>query len=127
MKVLIVDDSRAMRSVIGRLVKKLGHETVEAGHGREALEKLAAGERIDVALVDWNMPLMNGLELVVAVRANPTHANLPLLMVTSETEVERVVAAMEAGADEYLMKPFTDQELATKIEMALSARANRPS
>jgi two-component system chemotaxis response regulator CheY len=127
MKVLIVDDSRAMRSVIGRLVKKLGHETVEAGHGKEALEKLATGEHVDVALVDWNMPLMNGLELVQALRASANHANLPLLMVTSETEVERVVAAMEAGADEYLMKPFTDQELATKIELALAARANRPS
>jgi len=125
MKVLIVDDSRAMRSVIGRLVKKLGHETVEAGHGREALEKLAGAEHIDIALVDWNMPLMNGLELVQAVRANPVHASLPLLMVTSETEIERVVAAIEAGADEYLMKPFTDQELATKLELALAARANR--
>ena len=125
MKVLIVDDSRAMRSVIGRLVKKLGHETVEAGHGREALEKLAGPEHIDIALVDWNMPLMNGLELVQAVRANPVHSSLPLLMVTSETEIERVVAAIEAGADEYLMKPFTDQELATKFELALAARANR--
>jgi two-component system chemotaxis response regulator CheY len=124
MKVLIVDDSRAMRSVIGRLVKKLGHETVEAGHGREALERLAAGP-VDVALVDWNMPLMNGLELVQAVRATPTLSNLPLLMVTSETEMERVVAAMEAGADEYLMKPFTDQELATKIALALAARGSK--
>ena len=121
MKVLIVDDSRAMRSVIGRLVKKLGHETVEAGHGREALERLAAGP-VDVALVDWNMPLMNGLELVQAVRASPELCNMPLLMVTSETEMERVVAAMEAGADEYLMKPFTDQELASKIALALAAR-----
>lgn len=127
MKILIVDDSRAMRSVIGRLVKKLGHETIEAGHGKEALEKLASGEHVDVALVDWNMPLMNGLELVKAVRSTPQHCNLPLLMVTSETEVERVLAAMEAGADEYLMKPFTDQELATKIELAMSSRGNRPT
>jgi two-component system chemotaxis response regulator CheY len=124
MKVLIVDDSRAMRSVIGRLVKKLGHETVEAGHGREALERLAEGP-VDVALVDWNMPLMNGLELVQAVRAIPALSNLPLLMVTSETELERVVAAMQAGADEYLMKPFTDQELASKIALALAARGPR--
>lgn len=125
MKVLIVDDSRAMRAVIGRLVKKLGHETVEAGHGREALEKLAAEGSIDVALVDWNMPLMNGLELVQAVRSSKQHSQLPLLMVTSETELERVVAAMEAGADEYLMKPFTDQELASKIALALAARGNK--
>ena len=124
MKVLIVDDSRAMRSVIGRLVKKLGHETVEAGHGREALERLAEGP-VDVALVDWNMPLMNGLELVQAVRATPSLSNLPLLMVTSETELERVVAALQAGADEYLMKPFTDQELASKIALALAARGPR--
>ena len=124
MKVLIVDDSRAMRSVIGRLVKKLGHETVEAGHGREALERLAEGP-VDVALVDWNMPLMNGLELVQAVRATPSLSNLPLLMVTSETELERVVAALQAGADEYLMKHFTDQELASKIALALAARGPR--
>lgn len=125
MKVLIVDDSKAMRSIIGRIVKKLGHEFVEASDGRDGLAKLDEDRSIELALIDWNMPFVSGVEMVKAVRARPEFSGLPMLMVTSESEVERVLAAMEAGADEYLMKPFTDEELASKIALALSARAEK--
>jgi two-component system chemotaxis response regulator CheY len=125
MKILIVDDSKAMRAIIGRLVRKLGHETVEAAHGREALEKLNAESGIELALVDWNMPYVNGVELVKAVRSTRHLASLPMLMVTSEAEVGRIQVALEAGADEYLMKPFTDEQLVSKIAMAVSARGEK--
>ncbi|MSR63056.1 MAG: response regulator [Planctomycetes bacterium] len=123
MKILIVDDSLAARSFIARMLTKQGHECVMASHGGEALERLTSEEVIELALVDWNMPFMNGLELVKAVRANSRRRDLPMLMVTSECELERVALAFEAGADEYLMKPFTDVELSSKIQLALASRA----
>jgi two-component system chemotaxis response regulator CheY len=113
---LIVDDSRAMRLVMGRYLKELGYEITEAGDGREALVKLEAqAECPDLALVDWNMPQMNGLELVQAMRREPRWSDVRVMMVTSETEGERVETALSAGADEYLMKPFTREILAEKL------------
>jgi two-component system chemotaxis response regulator CheY len=113
---LIVDDSRAMRLVMGRYLKELGYEITEAGDGREALVALESrAERPDLALVDWNMPKMNGLELVQAMRREPRWSEVRVMMVTSETEGERVETALSAGADEYLMKPFTREILAEKL------------
>lgn len=113
---MIVDDSRAMRLVMGRYLKSLGYEVTEAGDGREALNKLSAeGGHFDLALVDWNMPEMDGLSLVRAVRQIPRLKDVRLMMVTSETEGDRVVSALEAGADEYLMKPFTLDVLQEKL------------
>jgi two-component system chemotaxis response regulator CheY len=113
---LIVDDSRAMRLVMGRYLKELGYDVTEAGDGREALVKLEArAEGPDLALVDWNMPQMNGLELVQAMRREPRWSDVRVMMVTSETEGERVETALSAGADEYLMKPFTREILAEKL------------
>ncbi len=117
MKALVVDDSRAMRMILGQALKKLGFEVSEAGNGREALERLATLDNPSVALVDWNMPEMNGLELVRAVRANPAYAGLRLIMVTTETEVGQVREALEAGADEYVMKPFTPEALQDKLAL----------
>jgi two-component system chemotaxis response regulator CheY len=113
---LIVDDSRAMRLVMGRYLKELGYEVTEAGDGKEALEALnRQGAHPDVALVDWNMPTMNGIELVQAIRREPRFSDVRLMMVTSETEGVRVETALEAGADEYLMKPFTREILVEKL------------
>lgn len=115
MRALVVDDSRAIRTVLRKMLAATGFDVVEAGHGREALDVLAAEPRFDLALVDWNMPEMTGIELVRAVRAVPSYANLRICMVTTETEMERMVEAFEAGADEYLMKPFTLEAVVDKM------------
>ena len=113
---MIVDDSRAMRLVMGRFLKALGYSVTEAGDGREALTKLqGCAEPFDFALVDWNMPEMDGISLVRALRQDPRLHDLRVMMVTSEAEGDRVSTALEAGADEYLMKPFTMESLADKL------------
>ena len=117
MKALVIDDSRAMRLILGGTLKKLGYEVGEAGNGQEGLERIREQGRPDVVLVDWNMPVMGGFEFVKAARADPALAGLPLVMVTTETEMDQVAAALEAGADEYVMKPFTRESLLEKLEM----------
>jgi two-component system chemotaxis response regulator CheY len=114
---LVIDDSRAMRSMLARMVRDLGFEVVEAADGREALEKIAGGLLPCFALVDWNMPKMNGLEFVESVRSTPELRSVPLMMVTTEIESAQVVRALEAGANEYLMKPFTREALVEKLEL----------
>ena len=117
MKALVIDDSKAMRSILKNLLTGVGFEVTQAGHGRQALEGLKRVGKFDIALVDWNMPEMDGLEFVEAVRADPTYNDMPLMMVTTETEMSRVVRALDAGANEYLMKPFTRELLLKKLDM----------
>lgn len=118
MQALVVDDSRAMRAILKRLLGQIGFEAVEeAENGKAALERLEGGLTPDVALLDWNMPEMNGLELVRAIRSRGELASLPLMMVTTETEVHQVEAALMAGANEYIMKPFTQDALAAKLAL----------
>jgi len=101
--------------MISRSVRELGFEIFEAGNGREALEQLERTGPVDLALVDWNMPEMSGYEFVCAVRTDASHSAMRIIMVTSETEMERVVDALAAGANEYLMKPFTVDALRAKL------------
>lgn len=117
MRALVVDDSRAMRLILGRVLRERGCDVVEAGDGQEALVALSTGEVPDVALVDWNMPVMNGLELVQAVRRDPALQGMRLVMVTTESESSQVIRALEAGADEYLFKPFTPDAVVDKLAM----------
>jgi two-component system chemotaxis response regulator CheY len=113
---LVIDDSRAMRAILGKQLKQLGYDVVEAEHGEQALERLASCPSMPVlALVDWNMPRMNGIEFVRAVRGRPAFAQMRLMMVTTETELSQVRTALEAGANEYLMKPFTPDALLQKL------------
>jgi len=114
MKALVVDDSKAIRMMIGRMLRDLGFEVREASNGQEALDVLAKGPS-DIALVDWNMPVMNGLELVTAIRANPAFAAMRVMMVTTETELTQVERALQAGASEYLMKPFSKEAISEKL------------
>jgi two-component system chemotaxis response regulator CheY len=124
---LVVDDSRAMRSIIKNIIKTEGFTFAEAGHGLEALAVLETSEVPDLALVDWNMPEMNGLEFVQAVRAQDRFKSMKILMVTTETDFEYMSRAMEAGADEYLMKPFDKAALRGKLELlGLAAPASIP-
>ena len=114
MRALVVDDSRAIRMIVGRALKKLGWDVVEACHGAEALERLDDNE-IDLAMVDWNMPVMNGIDFVEAVRKENKHDAMRVVMVTTESGPEQMIRALQAGANEYIMKPFTDEVLQAKL------------
>ena len=117
MRALIVDDSKAMRSIVGRIVKQVGFEILEASNGREGLEQLKSHGDVDLILVDWNMPEMNGIEFLQAVRAQPGSAAFKMLMVTTASDLAHVETALEAGANEYLMKPFTKEAMVSKLQM----------
>ena len=115
-KVLIVDDFATMRKVIRNLLKQVGYEDiVEAEDGVMALKALKS-QKIDVIVSDWNMPNMTGLELLKAVRADPDLAKTPFLMVTAEALQDNVVAAVKAGVNNYIVKPFTAEVLNEKIK-----------
>lgn len=115
MKAIVIDDSRAVRTLLGNILREIGYEVTEAGHGREALERLGEIGRADLALVDWNMPEMDGYEFVRAVRADRANDDLCLIMVTTESEKEKVVGALNAGADGYLIKPFSKSSIIEKL------------
>jgi two-component system, chemotaxis family, chemotaxis protein CheY len=116
-RALIVDDSRAMRTILGKMVASLGFEVTTAIHGKDALEQLGAGLRPELMLVDWNMPEMNGLEFVTAVRAEPRYKSMTLMMVTTESEQSQIVRALAAGAHEYVIKPFTPDAIVEKLAL----------
>lgn len=114
-KFLVVDDFSTMRRIIRNLLKELGYSNVEeADDGQSALGKLQR-DNFDFVISDWNMPGMDGLELLKAVRANPSMANLPVLMVTAEAKKENIIAAAQAGASGYIVKPFTSATLDEKL------------
>jgi two-component system chemotaxis response regulator CheY len=117
MLALVVDDSRAMRMVLRRIVSGLGFDVVEAGNGQEALDAVDAGPIPDIALVDWNMPVMDGLEFVTNVRSRPELRGVTLMMVTTESEHGQIVRALAAGAHEYVIKPFTPDAIAEKLAL----------
>jgi two-component system chemotaxis response regulator CheY len=117
MRALVIDDSRAIRSIVTRTLAGLGIQTVEAGDGRAGLAELESTNGIGVVLVDWNMPEMDGLEFLETARARPEYAHIPMMMVTTESEHEQVLRALRAGADEYVMKPFTPVVLREKLEL----------
>jgi two-component system chemotaxis response regulator CheY len=112
---LIVDDSRAARAMVKRMLDQLGIESSQAEHGEEALRRLRDGEAYDALLVDWNMPIMDGLELVRALRAEKRFADLAVLMISSESDPRNIARALMAGADEYLVKPIDTGMLADKL------------
>jgi len=116
-RTLVVDDSRVIRTIVGRALQQLGFLPEEASNGREGLERLQQGELPAMMMIDWNMPELNGLELVQAIRANPAWSEVRLIMITSENELERVQTALEAGADEYIMKPFTKEMIQEKLDL----------
>jgi two-component system chemotaxis response regulator CheY len=116
-RALVVDDSQAMRVIIRKILVAAGYDVVEAKDGREALERLEDAGIVDVALVDWNMPEMNGLDLVRTLRGDKRFARMTLMMVTTEIHGAEVVRALAAGANEYLMKPFTREALLEKLQI----------
>jgi len=117
MQALVVDDSRAMRAILTRLLDGLGFDVAQAGDGQEALEVLAGGVRPDVILIDWNMPVMDGLTFIKQCRAHDEYRDIVLMMVTTESEQAQIVRALAAGAHEYVIKPFTEDDIAEKLAL----------
>ncbi len=117
MYALIIDDSRAMRRILRNIVEPLGFEILEAGNGQEGLTCLHQAGHVEVTLVDWNMPVMNGLEFVKAVRADDSWREMKMVMVTTETEPAQMARALMAGVDEFVMKPFTADILIDKLKL----------
>ncbi len=116
MKILIVDDFSTMRRIIKNLLRDLGfNNTQEADDGQTALPMIKA-TNFDFIVTDWNMPGMQGIDLLKAIRADSTIAHLPVLMVTAESKREQIVEAAQAGVNGYIVKPFTAQTLKEKID-----------
>jgi len=115
MKVLVVDDSAIMRKVIEQILEMLGHEAVPATNGLDAFERLKQHEDVQLILLDWNMPEMNGIEFLRAIKERPGLSEIPVIMLTTESERRKMIEAIEAGAKHYLTKPFQPETLATKI------------
>lgn len=121
MKFLVVDDSATMRRIIINSLQRIGYEKcVEAADGLEALNAFDAS--IEFIITDWNMPNMDGLEMVRSIRANPSGRSVPIIMVTTRGVREDVVEAAQAGVNNYLVKPFTPEVLKGRIEQVLAAR-----
>jgi two-component system chemotaxis response regulator CheY len=118
---LVVDDSRVIRRILAGTLSEIGYQVAQAADGVEALAMLeqahAAGAPVALMLVDWNMPQMNGLEVVRRVRADARCADTMVIMVTTETEVGQMVVALQAGANEYVMKPFTKEVIEDKLRL----------
>ena len=115
---MVIDDSRAMRAILARMLRALGFDVVEAANGQEALDRLKHLRELPVvALVDWNMPVMNGLDFVMSVRSREEWRNIALMMVTTESEYSQIVRALAAGAHEYVIKPFTEDAIAEKLAL----------
>jgi two-component system chemotaxis response regulator CheY len=117
MRALVLDDSRAMRSILTRTMDRLGFDVDAAGDGAAGLELVRRGPLPDVVLIDWNMPVMDGLEFVTQVRSNPVWRGITLMMVTTENEQSQIVRALAAGAHEYVMKPFTVDVIGDKLRL----------
>ena len=117
MKALVVDDSRAMRMILTQMLKECGFDVLEAKHGKEALVCLESHPDTSLALIDWNMPEMNGLELLEALKADGRYGSLRRMMVTTESEMSNISKAMDAGASEYVMKPFTVGTIQDKLRV----------
>lgn len=116
MRILLVDDSATMRRIQRTQLSNLGMtDMVEAANGEEALEVLAASHPVDIVLLDWNMPVMDGLTFLKKVRSNSSYSGVKIIMCTSESEKKKVIEAMKEGATNYIVKPFTPESLKEKL------------
>lgn len=122
LKFLVVDDSVTMRRIVANSLKSIGHnEFVEAGDGREALNKLNEDDSINFVITDWNMPEVSGLELVKSLRSSDKYGSMPILMVTTRGLKDDIVEALQAKVNNYIVKPFTPQILKEKIEQIMTS------
>ena len=117
MRALIVDDSRAIRKLLQRMIEPLGFECAQAEHGEDALAQLDPANPPDIVLVDWNMPVMTGIEFIVHLRQVPGGDKPKVVFCTTENDVAHIREAISAGADEYVMKPFDHETLQIKLQL----------
>lgn len=117
MKALVIDDSRVMRRIVSGILHEVGFETVEAADGSEAIDQLEEHPDVTLCCIDWNMPVMNGYEFIVAARKREEWRDITLMMVTTEGEQDQIVRALAAGAHEYVIKPFTPDIIFDKLEL----------
>jgi two-component system, chemotaxis family, chemotaxis protein CheY len=117
MRALILDDSKTTRMILRRIFQSIGFEVSEAADGEQGLKSIQESGKPDFVTVDWDMPVMDGLAFVRAVRAAHPSESLPVLMVAAANDLSHVAAALEAGANEYLMKPFTEEMVREKLEI----------
>jgi two-component system chemotaxis response regulator CheY len=115
-RALVIDDSKSIRSILTKILSGVGFEVDEAANGLEALDSIKK-EKVDLALVDWNMPDMDGCQFIQEVRKSNTYKDMRMIMVTTETAITKVAEALEAGADEYIMKPFTKEIILEKLAL----------
>jgi two-component system chemotaxis response regulator CheY len=116
MRALVVDDSTAIRLYLRKILVPLGFEVLEARNGREALERLRE-QQVDLVLLDWNMPVMSGMEMLRLLRSNPETGSPCVMVITTETELQEVLRALDNGANEYVMKPFTPEIILDKLAL----------
>ena len=122
MKALVVDDSLVVRTIITSGIESMGFEAVHAGNGQEALDILSKqASEFQLVLLDWNMPVMNGYEAVQQIKSNDAYSHLCIVMISTESEDEKIDQALAAGANGYLAKPFSEEELAEKINKAMAS------
>ena len=113
---MVIDDSRAMRLILRKTLERFGYDVAQASNGKDALEQIhRESSQVSLFLVDWNMPEMNGLEFLKSLRSEPRFGSVPVVMVTTETEADQILTALEAGANEYVIKPFTDNTIGDKL------------
>lgn len=117
MRALVVDDSSAMRAILSLTLKRKGFEILQAKDGLDALNVLSKSGAVELILIDWNMPGMNGLELLQRIRRQPEYSRAQILMVTTETGMGQMAEALSAGANEYIMKPFTPDVVMDKLQL----------
>jgi two-component system, chemotaxis family, chemotaxis protein CheY len=117
MRALVIDDSASMRMLLSRILNDFGIDVVQAPDGQEALKKLASEGPFEFALVDWEMPVLNGIGFVEEARKTHPSEDIKLIMVTSVNDIDHVVEALSKGADEYIMKPFSKESLEEKLAL----------
>jgi two-component system chemotaxis response regulator CheY len=116
LKVLVVDDMMSMRNIVKRALLEIGYTDIhDALNGEDALEKLKSGG-FGLVLLDWNMPIMSGIELLRIIRADPALQTLPVLMITAEAKMDNIMEAVQTGVSDYLVKPFSGQALQEKLK-----------
>ena len=120
MKLIVADDSRLIRGIIEKTATSIGFEVLQAANGKDALNHLeAGGKEINLVLLDWNMPMMNGIDVLKNMRADDRFKEIPVLMVSTESEDDKIKEAIDAGAHGYLTKPFNAEKLTDAIHQVL--------
>jgi len=120
MKIIVADDSAVIRKIIEKSVDSLGYETLHAGNGQMVLEHLEkSSDEVALVILDWNMPVINGFDVLKSMKNDSRFGNIPVLMVSTESEEAKIGQVSEAGADGYLSKPFKPEELIEAIQNTL--------